>query len=114
MENKVYKAQHKNAMQSPQKLRLVADLVRGKKTEKADDILRFLNKKGSNVVLKCLRSAVANAKDKDNVDPYHLYISSITVDEAPTLKRARFESRAKVSTIHRRRSHLNVELSIKQ
>ncbi len=114
MEKKIYKAQQKNVSQSPQKLRLVADVVRGKDVERADNILRFLNKKGAGIVLKCLRSAVANAKDKDGVDDSKLYISSITVDEAPTLKRVRFESRAKVATINKRRSNLNIELSIKQ
>ncbi len=113
MEKKTYKSQTKNIAQSPQKLRLVADLVRGKKVEKAADILQFLNKKGAGIVLKCLNSAIANAKSRDDVDPSKLYISSITVGDATSLKRIRFSSKATVSTITKRRSHLNIELSIK-
>ncbi len=113
MDKKVYKAQMKNIAQSPQKLRLVADLVREKNVEKADEILRFLDKKGAEIVLKCLNSAVANAESVDDVKPGDLRISSIMVDEAPMLKRVRFASRARVSTIHKRRSNLTVELTVK-
>jgi large subunit ribosomal protein L22 len=113
MDKKIYKAQVKNVAQSPQKLRLVADLVRGKNVEKADKILRFLDKKGAGVVLKCLNSAVANAENIDSLKPEKLKILSIMVDEAPVLKRVRFASRARVSTIIKRRSNLTIELTDK-
>ncbi len=113
MEKKVYKSQYKNAQQSAQKLRLVVDVVRGKRADKAVDLLTFLNKKGSKIVLKALNSAIANAKNLDGITPEKLYITKITVGEATTLKRVIFESRANVSTLNKRRSNLNIELSVK-
>ncbi len=113
MEKTIYKAQTKNIAQSPQKLRLVADLVRGKRVDKGMDILKFLNKKGAKIVSKCLKSALANARSLDGLKEDELYISMISVDEAPMLKRTRFVSRAKVNIIHKRRSNLNIELTIK-
>lgn len=113
MEKKVYKSQYKNAAQSPQKLRLVADVVRGKRVDIAVDLLTFLNKKGASIALKALNSAAANAKNLDGITPDKLYITKISVDEATTLKRVIFESRANVSTLNKRRSNLNIELSVK-
>ena len=113
MEKKVYKSQIKNIAQSAQKLRLVVDVVRGKKVIIASELLSVLNKKGSHVVEKALNSAIANAKNVDGVTIDKLYISSITVDEATSFKRVRFASRGRVSTLSKRRSNLNIELSIK-
>ncbi len=113
MEKKTYKSQYKNAAQSPQKLRLVADVVRGKRVDIAVDLLTFLNKKGAKIVLKALNSAAANAKNLDGIQTEKLYITKISVDEATTLKRVIFESRANVSTLNKRRSNLNIELSVK-
>ena len=113
MENKVYKVQLKNLAQSPQKLRLVVNLIRGDKASDALAKLEFLNKKGSSYVLKGIKSAIANAKHLDGVSVDKLVVSSISVDEAQTLRRVRFASRGRVSTLHKRRSHLNIELSIK-
>ncbi len=113
MENKIYKSQFKNIAQSAQKLRLVADLVRGKKVNLALDLLAVLNKKGAASVIKTLESAAANAKNLDGILSDKLVVSKITVDEATTLKRVRFASRGRVSTLDKRRSHLNIELSIK-
>lgn len=113
MEKKIYKSQFKNVAQSAQKLRLVADVVRGKRVDIAINLLTFLNKKGTQFVLKALNSATANAKSLDGLTPDNLYITRITVDEATVLKRVRFASRGRVSTLHKRRSNLNIELSIK-
>ena len=113
MEEKTYKSQFKNVAQSPQKLRLVVDVVRGKKVNIALDLLSVLNKKGATPVLKALNSAIANARNLDGITPEKLYISKITVDEATTLRRVRFASRGRVSTLNKRRSNLNIELSVK-
>ncbi len=113
MEKKVYKSQYKNAAQSPQKLRLVADVIRGKRVDIAIDLLTLLNKKGASIVLKALKSAAANAKNLDGIQPEKLYITKINVDQATTLKRVIYESRANVSTLNKRRSNLNIELSVK-
>ena len=76
-------------------------------------MLTILNKKGSNIVKKAILSGVANARDLYSVAPENLIISKITVDEARILKRTRFESRGRVSRIDKRRSHINLELTVK-
>lgn len=113
MEDKKTKVKIKNVAQSPQKLRLVVDLVRGKDVEEALDILALTNKKGSLFVKKAINSGVANARDIFSVDKKDLNISHISVDEAPTYKRGRFASRGRSSRILKRRSHINLELSVK-
>lgn len=113
MEEKIVKVTIKDIAQSPTKLRLVADIVRGMKVSKALDSLTLVNKKGSDIVKKALLSGVANARDLYSVDKDNLIVNSISVDESRTLKRAQFASRGRVSRISKRRSHLNLELKVK-
>jgi large subunit ribosomal protein L22 len=113
MEEQIAKAKTTDIAQSAQKLRLVADTIRGTSVETALDTLEFLNKKGSKIVKKTLESAIANARDLYNVDKDVLTISKISVDEAKTLKRGRYKSRGKVGKHYKRRSNLNLELKVK-
>jgi large subunit ribosomal protein L22 len=113
MEDKIVKVKVRNIAQSPLKLRLVADLVRGKNAQEALEMLALLNKKGALIVKKAILSGVANAKELHSVDAEALEISKITVDEAKVLKRTRFESRGRVSRILKRQSHINLELRVK-
>ncbi len=113
MEEKIVKVKVKDIAQSPTKLRLVADVVRGMKADKALDSLTLLNKKGSDIVKKALITGIANAKDLFSVDKDSLVVSSISVDESRILKRASYGSRGRVSRIDKRRSHLNLELKVK-
>lgn len=113
MEDKKTTVQVKNISQSPQKLRLVADLVRGKNVEEALDILQLTNKKGTEVLKKAILSGVANARDLYSVDKNELKVSKLSVDGAPVLKRARFASKGRFSRILKRRSHINLELTVK-
>ncbi|MHC1716488.1 MAG: 50S ribosomal protein L22 [Candidatus Dojkabacteria bacterium] len=113
MEEKIVKVKVMNIAQSPLKLRLVADVVRGKKVEDALNSLQLINKKGSPTVMKAILSGVANARDLFSVDKDELTIKSITVDGAPTQKRTRFASRGRVSRIDKRRSNINLELKVK-
>jgi len=78
---------------SPQKCRLIADVVRGKRVGLALSTLRFMPKKGAELVLKALESAVANAEHNHGADIDELKISGIQVDAAPLQKR--FAARAK-------------------
>src|SRR5688572_33487776 len=80
-------AKLKYARISPQKCRLVADLVRGKPVGLALNTLRFTPKKGARLVHKVLESAVANAENNLSADEDELKVQSITVDPAPLLKR---------------------------
>jgi large subunit ribosomal protein L22 len=113
MEDKIVKVKVKDVAQSPLKLRLIADAVRGKSVPEALDILTLLNKKGADTIRKAIQSGIANAREIYNVDEESLEVSKITVDEARTLKRTRFASRGRVSVIIKRRSHINLELKVK-
>lgn len=113
MEEKIAKVQVKNIAQSPLKLRLVANVVRGKNVDEALGALTVINKKGVETVKKAILSGVANARELFGVDKENLLVEKISVDEAKILKRTRFGSRGRVSQIDKRRSHLNLELKVK-
>ncbi len=113
METKRTKIKVKNVAQSPQKLRLVADLIREKSVTEALDILQFTNKKGSLFLKKAVLSGVASAGEKFGSKKEDLVVCHISVDQAPTYKRGRFASRGRSSRILKRRSHINLELEVK-
>lgn len=98
---------------SPRKVRLVADLVRGKKAEEAQAILTFTVKRACLPVLKLLNSALANAKNVAQKDASTLFISRITVDEGPTLKRILPRAKGKADRIMKRSSHITLVLDEK-
>lgn len=107
------KAFLKNYRQSPRKVRLVADLVRGKDVNTALTTLSFAPKRAAEVVKKIIESAIANATHNDNADVNTLFISSITVDEGPTIKRFRARARGSAARIRKRTSHIAVSLGAK-
>ena len=78
---------------APRKMRLLVDLIRGEKIEKAITLLDFSIKKGSNPLKKVLEQAVANAENNFQLEKSSLYISKITIDEGPKLKRWRARAR---------------------
>ena len=93
---------------SPQKARLVADLVRGKKVDEALNILKFSNKKAARVLKKVLDSAIANAENNNGADVDELKVSKITVDEGPILKRFMARAKGRGTQIFKRTSHIAV------
>ena len=95
---------------SPQKMRLVVDLVRGKMAEEALTILRFVNKKGAEPLSKLIVSAMANGENNFGIPAENLYVYQIMADEAPTRKWRRFGARGRFKPILRRSSHVNVVL----
>jgi large subunit ribosomal protein L22 len=95
---------------SPQKARLVVDMVRGKKVEEADRILTFTQKKAARIIKKVVKSAVANATQNPNVDENILYVKKIFVDQGPSLKRWRARAQGRVAPIKKRMSHITVIL----
>ena len=100
-----------NTRLSPQKMRLVADQVRGLLVEKALDVLTFSNKKAATVIKKVLESAIANAEHNDGADIDELRISEILVDAGPTMKRLRTRARGRADRIIKRTSHVKVTVS---
>jgi large subunit ribosomal protein L22 len=97
---------------APRKVRLIADLIRGKGVEKARIILNFADKRASEPMLKLLNSAAANAKNNFQIeDTANLYISKILVNEGPKPKRWLPASRGRANEIRKRTSHIILELS---
>lgn len=95
---------------SPQKVRLVVDLVRGKKVGEAQKILLFTRKYAADPVSKVLNSALANAKQNPNIDENILYVKDIYVDQGPSLKRWRARAQGRAAAIKKRMSHITVVL----
>lgn len=95
---------------APRKVRLVVDMIRGKKVEEAESILRFTVKKGVLPVLKLLNQGVANAKNTFQAEKSDLFIQKITVDEGPKYKRWRPRSRGQAYEIQKKTSHITIVL----
>lgn len=99
---------------SPQKARLVVDLIRGVKAGDAISILRSTNKRIAPTVEKVLRSAIANAENKaDSVDVDKLYVSEAYVNDGPRMKRIRPAPMGRAYRYQRRISHIVVAVSEK-
>lgn len=93
---------------SPQKARLVADVVRGMDAGQAMTTLRFMPKKGAALIRKVLASAIANADQLDTVDVDTLYVKEILVDGGPMLKRFSPRAQGRATRILKRSSHITV------
>ena len=112
-------AKARHVRQSPRKVRLVVDLIRGKNVNEAYGILRFSPKRASEVVEKTLKSAVANALYKadeqgERLDIDELYVKEAYVNEGPTLKRWRARAMGRATAIHKRTSHVTVVVDRKE
>ena len=94
---------------APRKVRLVADLIRGKSVEEAETILNFTQKKAALPILKLLKQGIANAKNL-GLDEKKLYISKILVDEGPKLKRVFPRARGRADIIQKKTSHITLVL----
>lgn len=107
------KAELKNYRQSPRKVRLVADAIRGKRVAAALTDLQFLGKRAALPFAKLIESAVANASHNHKTETTDLVIKSVSVTKGPTLKRSRPRSRGMATRINKRTSILKVELQVK-
>jgi len=95
---------------SPQKARLVADMVRGKSVSDAVNILRYASKKSAPLLRKVLDSALANAMQYDGTDVDTLFVREIRVDGGPVLKRISPRAQGRATGIIKRSSHITVVL----
>ena len=98
---------------SPQKARLVADIVRGKSALEALNILRFTNKKAAPLIEKTLRSAIANAEHNLGLNPENLYVSKVLIDKGPVLKRMNPRAMGRADIIRKPLAHITVEVDVK-
>ncbi len=101
-------ARLKGARISPQKVRLVADQVRGMPVEQAEQLLKFSTKKAAQIIKKVLLSAVSNAEHNEGADIDELKISTIFVDAGPIMKRGRSRAKGRGTRILKRTSHITV------
>jgi large subunit ribosomal protein L22 len=102
------KAAAKEVGISPQKVRLVIDMVRGKKVDEALNILNFLPTPTAKAVAKVIKSAASNAENNFQMSATELRITDIFADKGHTLKRYRPQSRGRVSPILKRASNITV------
>jgi ribosomal protein L22 len=96
---------------APRKARLIADQVRGLHIDKARALLQFSPRGAAQDIHKLLNSAAANAENNHDLIGDEMRISSITVDEGPTLKRYRPRAQGRATPIHKRTSHISVALT---
>ena len=104
------KASLQHYRQSPRKVRLVANLVKGKKIDRALSELDVLPKRASLVVKKLINSATANAKENSKIEAENLIVENVTVDKGRILKRFRARARGSASPIRKRTSHITLTL----
>src|SRR3989344_5337339 len=100
----------RNLRIAPRKVRLVADLIRGKSVREAEAILRFTTKKGTPAFTKLLKAAATAAKQRFEVQENQLYIEKLTVDEGSKLKRWRARARGQAFEIQKKTSHITLVL----
>ena len=106
-------AKLKSVRLSPQKTRLVVDMVRGKAVQEALNILKFSPQRPADVVAKLVRSAVANAEQKGIADVDRLFVKAVFVDQGPVLKRFMPRAQGRATKIRKPTSHITVVLDVK-
>ena len=104
-------ARLKGAQISAQKVRLVADQVRGLRVEEALNVLEFSSKKAAHLVKKLLDSAIANAENNEGADVDELKVSSIFVEEGMTMKRLRPRAKGRADRILKRSCHITIKVA---
>lgn len=108
------KAHLKYARISPRKVKIVCDLIRGKDTKTAQAILMQTPKSASELMLKLLRSAVANAENNHNLDPDNLYVSETFANPGPIQKRMMPRAQGRGFRINKRTSHITIVVKEKE
>ena len=111
-ENKVLEATAtlRFARISARKVKLVADLIRGKKVDEALAIVKFTPKASSETIEKLLKSAIANAENNHGMNRGNLVVSEIYANQGPTMKRIRAASKGSAARIRKRTSHVTIKL----
>ena len=100
----------KNARISARKVKIVADLIRGKDAKEALAIVKFTPKASSEVLEKLLKSAIANAENNHGMSSKDLYVAEIYANQGPTMKRIRPAAKGSAVRIRKRTSHITIKL----
>lgn len=108
------KATLKYARISARKVKIVADLIRGKNVNEAISIVKFTPKASSEIIEKLLKSAIANAENNHDMKSQNLYVAEIYANQGPTLKRIRPAAKGSAVRIRKRTSHITIVLREKE
>ena len=100
----------KNARISARKVKIVADLIRGKDAKEALAIVKFTPKASSEIIEKLLKSAIANAENNHGMKSNNLYVAEIYANQGPTMKRIRPAAKGSAVRIRTRTSHITIKL----
>ena len=100
----------KNARISARKVKIVADLIRGKDAKEALAIVKFTPKASSVIIEKLLKSAIANAENNHGMKHENLYVAEIYANQGPTMKRIRPAAKGSAVRIRKRTSHITIKL----
>ena len=100
----------KNARISARKVKIVADLIRGKDAKEALAIVKFTPKASSEIIEKLLKSAIANAENNHGMKSNNLYVAEIYANQGPTMKRIRPAAQGAAVRIRKRTSHITIKL----
>ena len=100
----------KYARISARKVKIVADLIRGKDVDEALAIVKFRPKASSEIIEKLLKSAIANAENNHEMKAENLYVAEIYANQGPTLKRIRPAAKGSAVRIRKRTSHITIVL----
>ena len=100
----------KNARISARKVKIVADLIRGKDAKEALAIVKFTPKASSEILEKLLKSAIANAENNHGMKSNNLYVAEIYANQGPTMKRIRPAAKGSAVRIRKRTSHITIKL----
>lgn len=95
---------------SSRKVKIVIDMIRGKKVSEALSILEYTPKAASEPVTKLLKSAMANAENNLGMDTSNLYVAEVYANQGPTLKRLRARAQGRANRIRKRTSHISIVL----
>ena len=110
MDEKIARAELRHARISARKVKIVIDLIRGKKVKEAIAILKYTNKAAAPMVEKLVKSAMANAVNNHQMDETKLYISEIYANQGPTMKRIMPRAKGSANRIRKRTSNIVVVL----
>ena len=100
----------KNARISARKVKIVADIIRGKDAKEALAIVKFTPKASSEIIEKLLKSAIANAENNHGMKSNNLYVAEIYANQGPTMKRIRPAAKGSAVRIRKRTSHITIKL----
>lgn len=108
------RAEHKFARISPRKVKIVCDLIRGKDVKMAEALMMQTPKAGSELLIKVLKSAVANAENNHDMDVDKLYVKETYANGGPILKRGMPRAQGRMYRINKRTSHITVVVAEKE